>query len=162
MTPREWRDVPGFPGYSVNDVGEILGRSGRVLTLQTQKSGHRYVQIRLSGADRPRKLWAHRAVLLAFRGEPLPGQESRHLNDAPSDNRLGNLVWGTHTDNAADRRRNGGYQRDHWSATAVLSNDQVAEIIRSPRSSRTLGAQYGVSHTTVLELKRQARKAVVN
>ena len=46
-------------------------------------------------------------VLSAFRGPRPEGQCCRHLNGDFTDNRLGNLAWGTPKDNAQDMIRHG-------------------------------------------------------
>lgn len=116
----DWRPVPGWESkYEVSDAGQVrsLGywreyptgsrvfRPGRVLRPRMIKKGH----LRVALCDSPRRadVLVHRLVLLAFVGEPKPGQEALHWNDVPGDNRLANLRWGTRSENALDAIRNG-------------------------------------------------------
>jgi hypothetical protein len=47
-------------------------------------------------------------VLLAHVGpRPFPTAVARHLDDVSLNDKLSNLAWGTHADNAADAIRNG-------------------------------------------------------
>jgi hypothetical protein len=96
-------------------------------------------------------------VLLAFVGPRPDGAVGRHFNDDPVDNRPENLAWGTRLDNAADRLRNGRYARGEDKPGHRLTAQQAIEIRSDPRPSRVVGAEYGVSHTAVLRIRRNER-----
>lgn len=147
-TSIEWRDVPGYPGYSVTSDGRIAGHYGEMRPMR-MPSGHLYVIARCDFLAR--KLFVHRAVLFAFVGPCPDGMEARHLNDIPDDNRIDNLAWGTRVENAADKVRNGGQPRGERMKTHRLTEQQVAEIrARYPiMSTRALATEYGVSHTAI-------------
>lgn len=149
--PSTYRHVPGFPGYGVTDTGAISGPRRDRLRQRANASGHLYVLVgpRAARAGGRRKLFVHRAVLLAFVGPCPAGQEARHANDNPADNRLANLSWGTRLANQADRVRNGRRSRGSAAPGAQLSADQVTLIRTDRRSTRELGAELGVSHTTI-------------
>lgn len=86
-----WRSIPGYDGYSVSDQGRVRNDStGRVLTPWPHRRVHPYWKVKIGHHN---SLYIHRAVLLAFVGEPPPGYDAAHLNDDPSDNRLVNLRW---------------------------------------------------------------------
>jgi len=110
VTAPQWRPVPGYSGYWVSDHGDVAStRRGdfRHLKLHRTQFGHVQVWLYSGTRDTRKGVGVHRLVLLAFVGEPEPGQEACHNNDVPADNRLSNLRWGTHTDNMQDRLRNG-------------------------------------------------------
>jgi hypothetical protein len=110
--------------------------------------GHLYVLTRRPGV--PRKLYVHRAVMLAF-GPPGDGLV-RHLDDDPANNRIDNLAWGTHQDNSEDAARNGGGPpRGEAATSAKLTESQVHEIrgLIGKVTLRELGKRYGVSHTAI-------------
>lgn len=112
--------------------------------------GHLYVLTRRPGV--PRKLFVHRAVLMAHVGPPPEGQTfARHLNDTPNDNRVENLAWGSAAENAADAARNGRIARGERTGTAKLSEADVIAIRRRHpgESLRALAREYGVSHTAI-------------
>ena len=145
-TTIEWRDIPGWPRCRVSSSGTVRGPSGRALKSQTADSGHLYVW-----PIRGKKLFVHRAVLLAFVGPCPPGKESRHLDGIPSHNHLGNLLWGTRQEQRADERRHGTRCIGEKSGTAKLSESDVREIreLHGTVTLRELGRRYGVSHTAV-------------
>lgn len=146
-TTIEWCDVPGYAGYQVTADGRMRGPSGRELRPMSAHYGHLYILTRRPGV--PRKLFVHRAVMLAF-GPPGEGLV-RHLDDDPKNNRIGNLAWGTHQDNADDCTRNGGRPWGERAASAKLSAAQVREIrsLHGKVSLRALAQRFGVSHTAI-------------
>lgn len=113
-----WRDILGFPGYQVSDLGRVrsfwIGRRGAVIqdrphVLKPKWTGR--------GRSRPRVVlcnkgahsqrYVYHLVLESFVGKCPVGMEARHLDDDQSNNRLTNLLWGTRSDNSKDRIRNG-------------------------------------------------------
>jgi hypothetical protein len=146
----EWTDVPGWPGAQASRCGLVRGPSGKVLKPYVADSGHLHVLIREGGrGSRARKLRVHHAVLLTYVGPRPDGHEGRHLNDDPTDNRVENLSWGTRLQNADDRRRNRGF-----AGTPTLTEAQVAAIRTDERAARAVAVEYGVTHTTILRIRR--------
>ena len=145
----EWRAVPTHQGYLASRDGRIKGPSGKVLRPMPNPSGHLYVLTPFP--RRPRKLFVHRAVLLAFVGPCPDGLNTRHLNGKPQDNRLENLAWGTPQDQADDKRLHGTQKRGIETGSAKLTEAQVVEIRRriKTESTRALGREFGVSHTAI-------------
>jgi hypothetical protein len=115
-------------------------------------TGHLYV---ITG-DR-RKLWIHHAVLLAYVGPRPEGMECRHLDGNPRHNHAANLAWGTRAENMRDRARHGTQRYGEDSPSHRLTAEQVRAIRVDPRPSRVVGRDYGVSHTTILEIRRGNR-----
>lgn len=162
-----WRPVPAHSGYFVTAAGDIRGPR-KILRPMRAESGHLYVLTPLP--RRPRKLFVHRAVLLAFAGPPKPGQEVRHLDGNPANNRWapgsseeevraagGNLFWGTRLENSRDKTLHGTECRGEDKPDARLTEVQVLAIRDDPRASRVVGAEYGVSHTAILRIRRGDR-----
>lgn len=99
----EWRPIPGHDGYEASSLGRVRSPR-RVLKPwgSNNKIGHLKV-----GLDGGKRMWVHRAVLLAFVGPCPPGLEVRHLNGEPTDNRVENLRYGTHAENMQDMAAHG-------------------------------------------------------
>lgn len=144
-----WMPIPGYSGYSVTQDGRISGPMGREMKPMSATKGHQFILAWRPGV--PRKLFVHRAVLMAFVRMPRKGEFALHHNDDPADNRLENLKWGTRLDNARDKIRNGGQARGEDIRAAKLTRHQVREIRqRRPKETlRALAAEYGVSHTAI-------------
>jgi hypothetical protein len=114
-TTTKWKTVPGYEEFEVTVDGQIRENGGPP-RLRVAGTGHIYVLRRHS---RP-ALLVHRAVLLAFRGPPEPGQICRHRDDNPAHNHLDNLVWGTKKENAEDRERNAIHKNPGWTEERKL------------------------------------------
>jgi len=147
----QWRPVVGFDGYMVSNLGRVYsGRSNKCLKPQPSGAGHLRVALRREGTTHLRLL--HRVVLRAFVGPCPAGNEALHADDNPSNNKLGNLRWGTRSDNRQDAIRNerlrGGKQKGQ-----ALRRDQVASIKRHLRTNSCtktrLAEAFNVSRATI-------------
>lgn len=105
----EWRPIPGFPDYEVSSLGNVRswigpgGTSGRLrLTVPRVRAqtltADGYFRLNI---ERKARLVSH-LVALAFLGERPPGEQVRHLNGNPQDNRAANLAYGTRSENTLD------------------------------------------------------------
>ncbi|MFE5828694.1 HNH endonuclease [Streptomyces sp. NPDC056508] len=150
----EWREVPGWPRYFVSDQGRMLGRRGKVLRPSTNyRNGYQYVGLsKADGTGGTKSFNVHRLVLEAFDRPSRPGEQCRHLNGDPADNRLSNLCWGTPRENAADRVRHGTVTRHHG-GRAKLTAQQLAEIRAADMTVRgtqaRLARAFGVTSSTI-------------
>ena len=110
-----WKPVDGCPFYEMSDYGhlrsiarEVNGRAYRSVVISPRPNNSGYVLLTLRDAKGVRQTrTAHRLVLETFRGPCPPGQEARHLNGDPLDNRLVNLEWGTKAENTEDQFTHG-------------------------------------------------------
>ena len=148
-----WRPIPEFDGYFASRDGQILStkcQPARILRpIVSRRDGH--LHIFLYRDRKMHKGFIHRLVLMAWDRMPTEGEESRHLNGAPSDNRYENLVWGTRQDNSDDRVRHGRSGRGESNANHRLTEEQVIEIRQrvGQKTLRALAREYGVSHTCI-------------
>lgn len=116
MTPSEevWLPVPGYEGhYEVSNLGRVRSldrrvalkngryraQRGRVL-MASAGDPYRKVNLKVGGTQSVRSV--HGLVAEAFSGPRPDGQEVRHLNGNPTDNRAANLAYGTHSQNICD------------------------------------------------------------
>lgn len=162
-----WLPVVGFEGaYEVSDQGRVRSldrlvpygdkgrlrkRKGQLLTPQRNvKSGH--LQVRLG--ERFPLSPIHHLVLNAFVGLCPEGQECRHLDDDPTNNRLINLQWGTRSENIFDGIRNGKRMIDERYCNARLTAEQARRVKYGDERSRDLVSDLSISETTVRDIRR--------
>jgi hypothetical protein len=116
----QWRDIPGNPGYQVSDHGRVrsLDRvvtyssgqvhhyKGRVLrTPLNRQTGYPFVGLHNQGQRQHR--YVHSLVAETFIGPRPEGMEVCHSDGDPANNRVGNLRYGTRSDNELDKVRHG-------------------------------------------------------
>ncbi len=145
--PVEYRDVPGFPGYRVGDDGSVwtckrkggndraAGKRGswRLLSVHRTRTGYCLVNLDVDGRNHVRQV--HRLVLEAFVGPRPDGMEACHYPDSDKENnRLTNLRWDTHDENAKDRYRDRGPVTEK-ECRGCVSIKPVSEFYRDPRST---------------------------
>src|SRR5690348_870301 len=104
-----WLPIPGFGGYEVSDFGRVRSWRPcrgeplpRVRRLHTAKAGG-YATLGMQHDGHETTEYVHHLVLLAFVGPRPQGQEIRHLDGDPGNNRLSNLAYGSTSENAYDR-----------------------------------------------------------
>lgn len=165
-----YRAVPGYEGYLCGDDGSIWScrvnsHDGRLSTKwkrlrpsADKNTGYLRVKLRIRCRVVSREL-AHRVVLLSFVGPCPEGMEARHVNDNDrQNNRLGNLAWGTHAENIADKKRHGALPTGERHHNAKLSDADVVGIRADYRPGvfgcKRLAKKY---HTTPTNIKRIVR-----
>lgn len=116
----EWKDINGYEGYyQVSNHGRVrsldrevpharfgtMTRKGKEITQTKNEDGYLFLKLHRLGVATRRAV--HQLVLETFVGPRPEGQETRHLNGDPADNRLENLCWGTPKENHADQISHG-------------------------------------------------------
>lgn len=160
-----WKDIPGDGDYyQVSDLGRVRSKSrivrhncggpkkvgGKILSQLITPNG--YCQVSLWRGGKRKVLAVHRAVLLAFVGPCPDGMEVRHLNSVRTDNRLSNLVYGTHSENTIDTIKLGRNSRQK------LTVESVGEIRRKLAAGalvKDLAKEYGVSTRAISKIKNR-------
>ena len=146
-----WKEVPGYDGVFASSLGRIRGpKSIRATYLE---NGYPTLHLRPLGGSKKHRRAVHRLVLEAFSGPRPKGMECRHLNGIRHDNRLCNIVWGTHDENTEDNHRNRAYRYGQMAPKSKLNPEQVKEIFFATGSHRSLGRKYGVSGCAIRRIK---------
>lgn len=117
----EWLSIPDLPGYEASTLGRIrsLDRTivdsrghsktyaGKVIASipNLKRSGYHYVSLSVEGRKICRRVPV--LVMRTFVGPAAPGQVVRHRVPDVDDNRLTNLRYGSHADNARDTVEHG-------------------------------------------------------
>lgn len=159
----EYRDIPGFVGYRIGNDGSVwscrvrgpgsfrIGKWYRMKATKSNSTGH--VRVGLYNGKSATHCFIHRLVLEAFVGPCPEGMECRHFPDGdPTNNHVGNLIWGTPKQNAADRMVQGSERYGVANNKAKLTDELVREI-RTRYSSGgkqvDLAEQFGVSQAVI-------------
>lgn len=169
--PEVWRPIPGLPDYEASSLGQIrcLGytypvrRWGHVFmrrygprVLKPKPSGRRYLWFRAWVDAKPRHVYIHHAVALAFHGPRPLRRGVLHRDDNPANNAVSNLYYGSAQDNARDRIRNGHQPRGEELHAAKLTEADIPEIRRLSADGvpqLEIAGRFGISVTVVSRIK---------
>jgi hypothetical protein len=150
-----WKDIPNFEGkYQVSNMGRVKavphnvkakGNSYRIVGERILKParGKFYMQVSLG---KHHSFTVQRLVMLAFAGSTPDGMEIMHLNSDPTDNRLCNLTFGTHSENMVERVRQKRSYRQR------LTTEDVREIkqrLANGDLQRVIAEDYKVTRQTI-------------
>lgn len=103
----EWRPVPGWPDYSVSNLGRVVSHKRREDRELVGGLVNGYRRVIVTAPGERKYVAVHRLVVLAFVGPVPDGLEVRHLDGDPLNNDLSNLAVGTHAENMQDRLAHG-------------------------------------------------------
>lgn len=161
-----WRYIPGYDGkYQVSDKGRV--RSVRRTITQTRQGStfDRNIQGRVlrpaSSVKNPRLYvvlgrggsgkQVHQLVMQAFVGKPKQGEEVRHLDGNPRNNKLNNLTYGSRSENILDVFR----LRRAWRILTREQADEIKSELRKGIKGSVLARRFGVSQSTVSDIKNR-------
>jgi hypothetical protein len=100
------KDIPNFPGYKIDELGNVFNPKGKQILRKDSWEGYPRVRIKHEdGSFRNRKI--HRLVALAHLG--VKDGEIRHKDNDRANVAVHNLEWGDRFSNAADRLARGSY-----------------------------------------------------
>lgn len=150
-----WKDIPGFPSYQVNEIGQVRSLKGKDPKLMKPTIHDGYWAFYPSyGRKDKRRLFSHVAVLSAFIG-PMPewAECIRHLNGDRTDNRISNLCYGTHSENSQDMMiHNPGLRAGENNGRAKVTKEQALEIRKRRASGEKptlLASEFDLNYSTV-------------
>jgi len=136
QSTESWLPVLGYEGvYEVSSEGRVRralegksrgARPGVILKVWQLRARYLHIHLHMPGSRKAFKV--HRLVAFAFHGDPKPGEVVRHLNGDFMDNRAVNLVWGTMTENMADRRAHGTNRNRNTGATHCKRGHAFDEV----------------------------------
>lgn len=114
--------LPSDPRYRVSDTGDVYGQDGRKLKPWIQNG---YYRLYIGG----RKRYVHDLVLETHDGPKPPSSCVRHGRKGSLVNAIGNICYGTYSENEYDKVRDGTHQqasKTHCTKRGhLLSGDNV-------------------------------------
>ncbi len=156
----DMRHIPDFPGYAVSSDGRVFscrnsnGHEWRELKRTENPLG--YSRVVVCQGYRPRNLFVHKLVLIAFDRKPIAGEVAMHVDDNPRNNSIGNLRWGTQKENVASAIASRRHLSCSGSNPLLKFSDQEIKLIISAYRSGASGSQvakiYGCSRSYVTKL----------
>lgn len=157
--PDQCKPIPGFAHYWARSDGHVYStHSGEPRRLSPRSDHNGYLVVSLRGeAPKRKQVPVHRAVALAFHGQPPQGHEVRHLDGNKTNNAASNLAWGTHVENMTDRTRHGTVvrgERHHASRFTADDVVRIREAHASGQSQYSLAKKYGVSKMAIWQIVR--------
>jgi hypothetical protein len=153
QSTRRFRPLEGFPGYyassdgyvwSLRSPGSPWGRDVRERAEPkrlkgTSRANGGYLVVTLRSEDaRSHSKIVHVLVKEAFDGPTPEGHVVRHYDGDPTNNDLTNLVFGTHADNEADKKRHDRHMRGERHHKARLTEADVIRIRADPSMDQFL------------------------
>lgn len=170
----EWKSIKGYPDYEVSNLGRVRSwrlkgnttkpvTEPRILKFATCGSGRKYYAVKLYRDNKGKSHRVHRLVLETFVGPMPEGLEVRHKDGDSFNNRLDNLVYGTHLENMADQKAHGTavYHNGESHGMARLTEQDVLELRRRYAEGGVtqyqLADEYGVDQTNISLIVRRKK-----
>lgn len=133
-----WKEIDGFPLYEVSNLGRVrswrtysgrsTAKSPRMLKLSPFQ-GKKYLRVGVTNSyGKVIHKRVHRLVLEAFIGPCPEGMEGCHNDGDPTNNKLENLRWDTHSNNLFDAIKHGTIINGEDHPKSALTKEQVAKI----------------------------------
>lgn len=163
-TPERWKAVPEFETlFQVSDLGRVRSIPDEIIRpLYSSPKG--YLSYTFHGPSGAKTYRINRLVLITFDREPLPGEQSDHVNFDVRDNRLENLRWVSDAANREHSNRAGRRPKGEGHYKAKLNAGIVTEIRRRYDSGERcidIARRLGLGHDHVtLVAKRKSWKSV--
>lgn len=158
----EWKDIPDYPIYKINKVGQVISKARKTKYVKCGKSETRMTKDRLLKPNidkygyhvvtlykngRPKTLKVHRLVLLAFIG---PSKlDCNHINGVKSDNRIENLEYCSVSQNNHHKTQKLGHGK--------LSKSDVINIFKSDERPTLLAKRCNVDYRHIWAIKNGVR-----
>lgn len=122
-----WQAIP-YSAYEASTEGRIRNtKNGKVQEPSLDHNGYAIVGVRF--LDQKHSKPVHLLVCLAFNGvKPIGAQCVRHLDGDKTNNRPGNLRWGTFKENAADTILHGRQVCGFDHPNVRITEPEVVEI----------------------------------
>jgi len=123
--------IKGFKGYFIDERGSVFSvvprnnhhkpKTPRKISVWDDRG---YPAVHIG----KKKRYIHRLLLETFVGPAKKDQECRHLDGNTRNNDIGNLAWGSRSENQMDRSRHGTSNRGMRHGMAKYDEDQVKKI----------------------------------
>jgi hypothetical protein len=169
-----WRAIPGYEGYySASDSGLIRSEDrlvphvrdgkrlkGRIIRHRINKQNG-YPCVNLMRLSIEKTFPVHVLVALAFIGPRPAGMEVAHFDGDRMNPAASNLRYATPKENRDDSRRHGTLAKGERLPQSKLTEKQVVLIRADLRMQKEIAEEFGVSVTTISQVKSRKQWAHV-
>lgn len=149
----EWRVIPGFKDYEINNYGDIISyKRGVAKYLSTfPVAGGRYLGVHLGSQHC--LFYIHQLVALTFIGTCPEDMEVAHKDGNNFNNHVSNLEYKTHLNNMKDTI-------EHDSGLYKLTDEQVVEIkkLLGKKPIRLIAKQFKVTEGCIYNIRNGERR----
>jgi len=174
MKQEIWKTIPEYEHYQVSDLGNVRTtirrnkecQHGKVRPIKPSNDtpspiqGHGSYKVFTARSNNvAKRMFVHRAVLLAFVGPCPEGMVSCHNDGTRYNNRLDNLRWDTIKSNTQDQKKHGvlaGLKRrgENASNTKLKESDvvEIKELLKWGMRQWEIGYMYGVHSITICNI----------
>ena len=130
----EWRSVPSYPNYEVNNMGEVREAGAKFpMPWWWDERGYRRCAI-WNGDNKPKQVPVHKLVADAFLpSQPTPKHTVNHIDGVKDNNWAHNLEWATIREQNEHARRLGLWTSEK---TRGVDNGQ-ARLTKNPISRKS-------------------------
>lgn len=153
-----YKEIEGFEGvYEVSNIGNVR-RIGKDLPLRPLPLKNKYMRVDLSKNGIAVHKSVHRLVAQAFIANPLNLSSVNHKDLDKSNNSSDNLEWCSCKQNSEHASNNDRFLSEEEHHSNILKRSEVLDILSmSNMSSRAIGKLFGVSKTTILNIRNNKR-----
>lgn len=155
MDHESWKPIEGWPGYEVSDQGRVR-RGSRIKATDPDRKG--YLRVKLWRDGKAKNRLVHGLVATAFIGPRPAGSICRHADGDSQNNTSKNLIYGTPTENEADKVSHGTAAIGIRHPACRLTKEQACEIRRRYKAKCKVNGQFalarefGVSVSPIYEI----------
>jgi hypothetical protein len=113
----QWKEIVGYPGYKVSNLGCVIGFHGKILTGSKTQKGYKTVLLCPDTTTRKRLL-IHRLVAEAFILNPDNKPTVDHIDRNKNNNCVENLRWATNHENNMNKDKINDSTEHHYIYTS--------------------------------------------
>lgn len=165
----EWKDIDGYKGYMVSNLGNIISKEKVWVTgrgtcrhkyqsqmKKVERNGYLYVGFCLNGKSK--SLLIHRLVAKAFIPNPQNFPVVNHINGIKGDNRVENLEWLTPGENQKHAFRI-GLKKATDSSKPIYQFSLNGEFIREWKNFKEVTDSLGYDRSALIRVCKQRQKS---
>ncbi len=168
MELENWKDIVGYIGYQISDIGNVRSfwrRTGdggdtfnnwewkitdksKLLSIGKNRGGYHMVRLQKSQGVQ-KFVTVHKLMLESFVGpRPSPKHHAAHIDDDKDNNALENLEWATSKKNLQDRFKNHGGEK-----LTKADIPKIRSMLNDGMTQTAVAIHFGVDQSHISRIK---------